>query len=58
MNAYLSGDEAAEETALRDVINATIGFEQLAAELQEPSKTNTTNFFAILRLLQKKTASS
>jgi DNA-binding phage protein len=50
---------------LRDVINATIGFERLAADLQRPSKSlhrmlgpggnpNTSNFFAILQVLQKR----
>lgn len=49
---------------LRDIINATIGFEQLARELQKPSKSlhrmigprgnpNTANFFAIMKVLQK-----
>jgi DNA-binding phage protein len=65
MNAYLGGDEATGKAVLRDVINATIGFEQLAVELQKPSKSlhrmlgpggnpNTTNFFAILLVLQKR----
>ncbi|MCC7157199.1 MAG: transcriptional regulator [Bryobacterales bacterium] len=65
MNAYLGGDDATGKAVLRDVINATIGFEQLAAELQKPSKSlhrmlgpsgnpNTRNFFAILRVLQKR----
>ena len=64
VNAYLSGDETTGKTVLRDVINATIGFEQLATDLQKPSKSlhrmlgpngnpNTVNFFAILRVLQK-----
>jgi DNA-binding phage protein len=64
MNAYFAGDEATGKHALRDVINATIGFEQLAAELRKPSKSlhrmlgpsgnpNTANFFAILQVLQK-----
>jgi DNA-binding phage protein len=65
VNAYLSGDEAMGKTVLREVINATIGFEELAAELQKPSKSlhrmlgprgnpNTANFFAILQVLQKR----
>jgi DNA-binding phage protein len=65
VNAYLSGDEITGKTVLRDVINATIGFEQLAAELEKPSKSlhrmlgplgnpNTANFFAILQVLQKR----
>jgi DNA-binding phage protein len=65
MNAYLGGDEATGKALLREVINATIGFEQLAAELQKPSKSlhrmlgpagnpTTANFFAILQVLQKR----
>jgi len=65
MNAYLGGDEATGKAVLRDVINSTIGFEQLAAELEKPSKSlhrmlgprgnpNTANFFAILQVLQKR----
>jgi len=64
MNAWLGGDEATGKAVLRDVINATIGFERLAAELEKPSKSlhrmlgprgnpNTANLFAILRVLQK-----
>lgn len=65
VNAYLGGDEMTEKTVLRDVINATIGVGQLAADLQKSSKSlhrmlgprgnpNTVNFFAILQVLQKR----
>ena len=65
MNAYLGGDEDTGKAVLRDLINATIGFEQLAAELRKPSKSlhrmlgpngnpSTANFFAILQVLQKR----
>lgn len=65
INAYLAGDTATGKTMLRDLINATVGFEQLAAEVQKPSKSlhrmlgpsgnpNTANFFAILQVLQKR----
>ncbi len=65
VNAYLGGDEGTGKAVLRDVINATVGFEQLAADLGKPSKSlhrmlgprgnpNTANFFAILRVLQKR----
>jgi DNA-binding phage protein len=65
LNAYLGGDETTGKTVLRDVINATIGFEQLAADLRKPSKSlqrmlgprgnpNTANFFAILQVLPKR----
>ena len=64
VNAYLGGNEVTGKMVLRDVINATIGFERLAVELQKPSKSlhrmlgprgnpNTVNFFAILLVLQK-----
>lgn len=65
VNAYLSGDEATGKAVLRDVINATVGFEPLAAELGKPAKSlhrmlgprgnpSTGNFFAILKVLQKR----
>ncbi len=65
VNAYLDGDEAAGRSVLRDVINATVGFEQLAEDLSKPSKSlhrmlgpkgnpNTSNFFAILQAVQKR----
>ena len=51
---------------LRDLVNATIGFESLAAEVGAPSKSlhrmlgpagnpSTKNFFGIISALQKKT---
>ena len=66
VNAYLGGDEATGKAVLRDVINATVGFEPLAAELGKPGKSlhrmlgprgnpSTANFFAILQVLQKRT---
>ena len=65
VNAYLHGDVATGKTVLRDVINATVGFEQLAPDLRKPSKSlhrmlgpggnpSTANFFAILQVLQKR----
>ena len=65
MNAYLAGDEASGKAVLRDLINATIGFEGLAAELQIPAKSlhrmlgrngnpSVANFFAILGVLQRR----
>jgi DNA-binding phage protein len=64
VNAYLDCDEITGKAALRNLINATLGFEQLAAELAKPSKSlhrmlgprgnpNTANLFAVLRVLQK-----
>ncbi len=66
VNAYLAGDDATGKAALRDVINATVGFEPLATELGKSAKSlhrmlsarsnpGTANFFAILRVLQKRT---
>lgn len=51
---------------LRDLINATVGFEGLAAEVNKPSKSlhrmlgengnpSAENFFGIVSALQKKT---
>ena len=66
INAYLGGDEATGKAVLRDVVNSTIGFERLAAELGKPGKSlhrmlaphgnpSTENFFGIVNALQKKT---
>jgi DNA-binding phage protein len=66
INAYLAGDTATGKAVLRDLINATVGFETLAAEIDKPSKSlhrmlaphgnpNTENFFVIVSALQKKT---
>lgn len=65
LNAYLSGDEAHGKAVLKDLINATIGFEELARLVDKPSKSlyrmlgpsgnpNAKNFFAIVLALQKK----
>lgn len=66
INAYLAGDTDEGKAILRDFVNATIGFEGLAAEIHKPSKSlhrmlaprgnpSTDNFFSILSALQKKT---
>ena len=66
INAYLSGDTATGKAILHDLVNATIGFEALAAATKKPSKSlhrrlapcgnpNTENFFDIVNALQKKT---
>ncbi|MBI3696726.1 MAG: transcriptional regulator [Acidobacteria bacterium] len=65
LNAYLTGQEATGKAVLKDLINATIGFEELARLVDKPSKSlyrmlgpngnpNAANFFAIVRALQKK----
>ena len=66
INPYLAGDTAEGKAMLRDLVNATVGFEGLALEIQKPSKSlhrmlaprgnpSTENFFSIVRGLQKKT---
>ena len=66
INAYLAGDTAEGKAMLRDLVNATVGFEGLALEIQKPSKSlhrmlaprgnpRTENFFSIVSALQKKT---
>jgi len=65
LNAYLTGEEATGKAVLKDLIDATIGFEELARLVDKPSKSlyrmlgpngnpNAANFFAIVRALQKK----
>jgi DNA-binding phage protein len=39
LDAYLAGDVAVGKAMLRDLVNATIGFERLAAEVKKPSKS-------------------
>ena len=57
INAYLGGDLTTGKAILRDLVNATVGFEELATELDKPSKSlhrmlaprgnpNTENFSA------------
>ena len=66
INAYLAGDTGVGKAVLRDLVNATVGFEELAVELHKPSKSlhrmlaphgnpSTKNFFEIVKALQKKT---
>ena len=66
INAYLAGDTRTGKAMLRDLVNATIGFEGLSAEIRKPSKSlhrmfaergnpSTENFFDIVKALQKKT---
>jgi len=66
LNAYLAGDTAAGRAILRDLVNATIGFEELSEEVNKPSKSlhrmlapsgnpSTENFFGIVAALQKMT---
>lgn len=66
INAYLAGETAVGKAILRDLVNATVGFEGLAAEIDKPSKSlhrmlaprgnpSTDNFFSIVCALQRKT---
>ncbi len=66
INAYLAGETGVGKAVLRDLVNATVGFEELAVELHKPSKSlhrmlaprgnpSTETFFGIVKALQKKT---
>ena len=66
INAYLAGDTGTGKAILRDLVNATIGLEGLAADINKLSKSlhrmlaphgnpSTENFFGIVSVLQKKT---
>lgn len=66
LNAYVAGDAATGKAMLRDLINATIGFDGLAAEVNKPSKSlhrmlgekgnpSTEDFFGIVSALQRRT---
>lgn len=66
INAYLAGDTQTGKAVLRDLVNATVGFEELATAVNKPSKSlhrmlaprgnpSTENFFGIVSALQKRT---
>lgn len=66
VNACLTGDTATGRALLRDLINATTGFEALARQLHKSDKSlhrmlspggnpTTDNFFALLGALQQNT---
>lgn len=66
INAFLAGETEEGKAILRDLVNATVGFEGLAAAVRRPSKSlhrmlaprgnpSTESFFAIVSTLQKKT---
>ena len=63
IEAFLAGDAATGKSMLRDLVNATIGFEELARSTGLPSKSlhrmlahrgnpSTENFSVIVRALQ------
>jgi DNA-binding phage protein len=64
ISAYLAGETAVGRSILRDLVNATIGFEKLALEVEKPSKSlhrmlsargnpSSENFFEIVQALQR-----
>ena len=64
INDYLAGETAVGRSILRDLVNATIGFEVLATEVDKPSKSlhrmlgaggnpSSENFFEIVGALQR-----
>ena len=64
INDYLAGETAVGRSILRDLVNATVGFEKLASELGKPSKSlhrmlgsrgnpSSENFFEIVSALQR-----
>lgn len=64
IDAYFEGETAVGRSVLRDLVNATIGFERLAATVRKPSKSlhrmlgpagnpSSENFFEIVQALQR-----
>ena len=64
LNSYFEADTTVGKAILRDLVNATVGFEELAVTLKKPSKSlhrmlaprgnpSTENFFSIVTALQK-----
>lgn len=63
LSLFLNGESDVARLVLRDLVNATIGFEDLASEIEKPSKSlhrmlsakgnptmnNLTNIFTVLR---------
>ena len=65
LHAYFAGDTAVGKAILRDLVNATVGFEELAVITKKPSKSlhrmlgprgnpSAENLFSIVNALQKK----
>lgn len=65
LDAFFAGDTATGKAILRDLVNATVGFEALARDVRKPSKSlhrmlaprgnpSTENFFGIVRALQRR----
>jgi DNA-binding phage protein len=64
INDYLAGETGVGRSILRDLVNATIGFEKLGLEIGKPSKSlhrmlaargnpSSENFFEIVQALQR-----
>ena len=51
INAYLAGDTQTGKAMLRDLVNATIGFEGLSAEIRKPSKPSSSFRISVSRRL-------
>jgi DNA-binding phage protein len=63
LSLFLNGESDVARLVLRDLVNATVGFENLATEIEKPSKSlhrmlsakgnptmnNLTNIFTVLR---------
>ena len=63
LSLFLNGESDVARLVLRDLVNATVGFESLASEIEKPSKSlhrmlsakgnptmnNLTNIFMVLR---------
>ncbi len=63
LSLFLNGESDVARLVLRDLVNATVGFEKLASEIEKPSKSlhrmlsakgnptmnNLTNIFSVLR---------
>lgn len=63
LSLFLNGESDVARLVLRDLVNATVGFEDLASEIEKPSKSlhrmlsakgnptmnNLTNIFTVLR---------
>lgn len=63
LSLFLNGESDVARLVLRDLVNATVGFEYLASEIEKPSKSlhrmlsakgnptmnNLTNIFTVLR---------
>lgn len=63
LSLFLNGESDVARLVLRDLVNATVGFEKLASEIEKPSKSlhrmlsakgnptmnNLTNIFTVLR---------